>query len=86
MWQFSLRRLFISVALVAIGLGALAAGDTTSSRPDGNAMLVLWLSGGSLMMAGIFNIFRHPIIGAMLGLVIQLILLTLLGERIVGLN
>ena len=82
MAQFSLRRLLASVTLIAVGLASLAV--LFNGVGYGWTPICLWIFGGALIMAGVFNMFRHPLAGVALGLIIQLILLTLYVARLRG--
>jgi hypothetical protein len=68
MFQFSTRRLFASVALIAIGVWFL-------SRPPDvaypvNRMLIIWMAGAPFVGAGVGILHRHKVLGALLGAII----------------
>ena len=72
-FQFSLRRFFSSMTLIAVGVGLICymfSGEGSS----GLLFAVEWLLGGVCIGAGIFNPFRKPILGAFLGGSTQVVL------------
>ena len=68
MGTFSLRRLFVAVSLIAAGCGAMAFVGHGSGPPL--FMLIAAVSCLPLLGAGIFDLFKHPILGAVLGFVL----------------
>ena len=70
MAQFSLRRLLVSTALIAVGCGMFAdlwfAGRT--GRPF-DIQVVEALCSWPLIGAGLFALIKRPILGAFIGLV-----------------
>jgi hypothetical protein len=79
MRRFSLRRLFASLTLAAIGLaiiGSLATReyDLTPSLADTSAALA-WLCGGMILGAGVLLPFRRPFMGMVLGFAVQFLIL-----------
>ena len=63
---YSLQRLFVSVTLIAIGLGMAGYG---SKLPDANWRWILFLvlGGGACIGAGVMTPFKLPWIGAVVG-------------------
>ncbi len=72
-FQFSLRRFFSSMTLIAIGVGLICY-LFSSAVSDGLLLATCWLLGGVCIGAGIFNPFRQPVLGAFLGGLTQIIL------------
>ncbi len=74
--QFSLKRLFVSVTLIAVGCGTFGWADTIS-RPHPertvNISLVHFLLVSSLVLccAGVANLFNRPKYGIVTGLAIS---------------
>jgi hypothetical protein len=72
-FQFSIRRLMASTAMIALGAACYTAGknDTFHLDWEGDPIpfLMLWLSVYALTGAGVFNIFGKPLIGAVAGIV-----------------
>ncbi len=68
--QFSLRRLFVSVTIIAVGFALISAKTRLSplkfASPSIELILLLML-GASLVGAGIGNLFRRPMLGAIVG-------------------
>ena len=76
--QFSLKRLFTTVTLLAAGLAVLSQIFRTDMIDDKSArVLYFWVGGGMLMGAGFLTPFRKTLLGAVLGLIIQVLLLIL---------
>ena len=72
MKQFSLRRLLVSFTLVAVGLFmALNIYRYHGAFP-------IWFINGGLIFGGIGNLFRRPIVGAVVGMVIAAVLAMIL--------
>ena len=71
--RFSLRELFLSVTLIALGLGMLACGGqlNINSLPS----LCLWLIAWPMIGAGVFAPFKRPMWGAVVGVLLQLVYL-----------
>ena len=69
MKQFSLRRLFVAITLVAIGCGEVAFLRAFSGPPplDSFQWLAV-LTCGPIIGAGLFTPFKRPMLGAFLGL------------------
>jgi hypothetical protein len=61
MGQFSLKRLFASMALIAIGLATACL-----HRRDSPEVLTLWLA-TILIGAGVGTLFKRPILGLVIG-------------------
>ena len=72
-FQFSLRRFFATVTLIAIGVGLLGY-LFSDADPSGIALIACWLLGGISLGAGIFNPFKKPVLGAFLGGLIQVVI------------
>ncbi len=75
--RFSLKDLLLSATLIAGGLSLLVV--FFHAWPFvfddlGEAAFWCWYGGGVLIMAGLFAPFRRPLIGAAVGLGIQLLL------------
>jgi hypothetical protein len=85
MKQFSLLRLFASVAMIAVGLAALFAVLRTHDLEQWVA-IPLWISGGALVGAGLFAPFHKTMLGAIVGLSIQIVLLAMLYSRFSAIN
>lgn len=72
--RVSLKRLLVSTTLIAVGLGNLVYWNPHADRPlpFGSFWLfeLLWCGGGAAIGAGIFNLFRHPWIGALIGAIV----------------
>jgi hypothetical protein len=68
MGTFSLRRLLVAVSLIAAGCGAMAFAWHGSGPPV--IGLIAAVSCLPLMGAGIFDLFKHPILGAAVGFVV----------------
>jgi hypothetical protein len=70
LFRFSLRRLFVDTPLIAVGFAALA--DFRAAVQNAPPMSVLNVIEGfvglPLIGAGLFTPFRHPILGACLGI------------------
>jgi hypothetical protein len=72
-FQFSLRRFFSTVTLIAVGVGLLGY-LFSGAGSNGLLFAVDWLLGGVCIGAGILNPFRKPILGAFLGGLTQVVL------------
>ena len=78
MKQFTLRRLFAAVTLIALGVAALALVLRTNTAVVGEDYIgnrlafPLWIGGGSLIGAGIFMPFHKTWLGLIIGLLIQI--------------
>jgi hypothetical protein len=80
--QFTLKRLFVSVLLIAIGAAACTAALELAALPADQvfvANLALWLVGGAFIGGGIFYLFQRAELGALVGLGVQLLAIFLLG-------
>ena len=85
--QFSLKRLFATVTLLAAGLAVLSQIFRTDMIDDKSGkVLLFWVGGGMLMGAGILTPFRKTLLGAVLGLIIQVLLLLLFICALAPLN
>jgi hypothetical protein len=74
MKQFSLRRLFASVTIVAIGLAVLVQALRFAHKPMPEYFLsffALWFLAGPMIGAGIALLFKRPKLGAVLGFFFQ---------------
>ena len=77
--RFTIKDLLIATALIAIGAGALAflfrGGEGLFAAGLGSeaAVLVLWIGGGACIGAGLLTPFKRPLVGAVIGMVIQTI-------------
>jgi len=79
MLRFSLARLFVSIGLIAAGCAVLtlirqarSIGHLLPPGPErhilvGGALLII---GSSFVVAGMGNLFRRPIVGAAIGLIL----------------
>jgi hypothetical protein len=82
--QFSLKRLFVSVTLIAVGCGFLMFGRQINYErdPPGWINWLLSIAFTASLGAGIGNVYRQPILGALLGppalLVLYIVVLGLL--------
>jgi hypothetical protein len=80
--RFTIKDLLITTTLIAIGVGILTflfRNVVLMEQLFGDnavvAAIVLWLVSGAMISAGLFVPFRHPWMGAAIGLVIQALLL-----------
>jgi len=78
MVQFSLNRLFAAVTLIALGTARIA------ERPHGEIGSYLWLLGGAAVGAGVLSLYRRPIIGAIAGAIVGIILQVLIAGSLVN--
>jgi hypothetical protein len=84
MSQFSLKRLLLSVLLVAVGVAACVAALKVSSAYAADAFvltLALWIFGGAFVGAGAFCLFKRAELGALVGVVVQLLAIFALGFK-----
>jgi hypothetical protein len=73
--RFSLRRLLVSITLIAVGIVAASMFfGLPTRRLDESTRHVLWYLGGALIGAGVFAPFRKVWLGIVLGLVTQLLI------------
>lgn len=79
--RFTIKDLLIATTLIAVGTGMIAVvlrGDAWL-WPRGNlavlTVFALWLSGGGCIGAGLLIPFKHPLVGASAGILIQAFLL-----------
>src|SRR5260221_11243567 len=84
MLQFSLKRMFVSISLIAVGAGMLAC--LLFERAGGalfpiGQIFAMWFSSGALIGAGLFTPFKRPIVGAFIGL-IAMTLLLIFGQQV----
>jgi hypothetical protein len=70
--RFTLRRLMICVTLVACGLGTFSFIRTPDPIATGAASIIVWIVGGMIIGAGMFSLYKRPVIGAMAGSVFGL--------------
>jgi hypothetical protein len=70
--RFSLHRLFFSTAAIAIGLAMIVWGYDTRS---GYAFAFCWFGCGPMIGMGVMNLHGRPILGAILGFALQVILI-----------
>jgi hypothetical protein len=77
--RFSLRQLLLAVALFAAGLSLMLAAVRSSPvaawRFNPAYGILLWLSGGPLVGAGVMTPWGRPLLGALLGFQIQIVLM-----------
>jgi hypothetical protein len=66
---------FLAVLVMALGFSMCAVAVDGPSFIGGNAQAVLWLAGGAIIGAGAMTPMKHPIIGAVIGFVIQLVII-----------
>ena len=84
--RFTIKDLLLATTLIAIGAGMLALvlrGNAWLWPRGGLAVITvfsLWLGGGGCIGAGLLTPFKHPWIGAALGLLIQGLLLFLSSQ------
>jgi hypothetical protein len=77
--RFTVKDLLIAIALIAVGAGALAfllrgrEGFFGGGLGSEAAVLVLWIGGGASIGAGLLTPFKRPLVGAVIGMVIQTI-------------
>ena len=69
--RFSLRRFFFSTAAIAIGIAMIVFGFDTR---NGYAAAFCWFGGGPMIGMGVTNLYGRPILGAVLGFALQVIL------------
>ena len=77
MGQFSLKRLFIAVTLIAIGIARIVV------RPTSDLGSLMWPLGGAAVGAGALSLYRRPIIGAVAGAIIGMILQVLIAGSLI---
>ncbi len=79
MSRFTVKDMLIATAMVAVGAGAVAYPFHITSVYRGPFALVLfpfgWFSGGALIGAGLFRLFKRPWIGACVGVMVQMFVL-----------
>jgi hypothetical protein len=78
--SFSLSRLLVSMMAIATGVGLMV----TVFRPlpyeeafSEVALMAMWLCGYSFFGFGLLNLVKHPIIGAVVGFLVALVLMLL---------
>jgi hypothetical protein len=76
--QFNLKDLFLSTALIAVGLGMAVLPFSDVFR-DGKWYFLLlpqalWHAGGALIDTGIFHPFKKAAIGAVIGVAVQVVI------------
>ena len=86
-WQFTLKRLLVSVTLVAIGLGMTSfvwRESHQSGAPNYPPAVVFlaWFGGGMLIGAGLFTPVRLWWVGAVLGIAVQMGLAMILFQPV----
>jgi hypothetical protein len=73
--QFSLKRLLASMTAIAIGISSivyLVRGNVADSADNLVLAFALWFGGGMLIGGGLFAPFKRAVVGAILGLAVQL--------------
>src|SRR5688500_24801 len=76
--RFSRKRFLAGISLFAIGIAAVVhiwPASWQELRPLNWDSVAIWLGGGAMSGAGAFFPFNHPIIGAIIGCVLQALLL-----------
>jgi hypothetical protein len=72
---FSLRRLLISITIVAVGLMAVSMMfSKPPQRLEESTRFILWYLGGALIGAGVFAPFKKVWIGLLVGLIAQFLI------------
>lgn len=72
-FRFSLERLMVSMTILAVGIFIIAfpfASRNLGSDPI-KSFVLCWVGGGTLIGAGISNLFGRPILGAIVGFAVQ---------------
>jgi lysine-N-methylase len=89
MFQFTTRRLFASVTLVATGCGLLSSFFAIGGGPEPQYapalcawfLVLAYFAAGPLIGAGIFNLAKRPRLGAVLGLIAETLVPAILFLR-----
>jgi hypothetical protein len=66
--RFSLKRLFASITLIAIGVAMIAAVFQHREIFEWYTALLFVVAGGGTIGAGLFNPFRRPWLGVAIGI------------------
>ena len=83
MLRFSLKDVFTSTTLIAIGLAVLSLICPAYSEVS-IGVYALWFGAGASIGAGVFVPFRKIWLGATIGLLVQLLLLDLMKPTVRG--
>jgi hypothetical protein len=75
------RRLAVSVPMLILGVLGLVSLFHFQAMLGGRASFLLWIAGGTLVGSGIFALFDRPILGAIIGFIIQAGLLAVLFSQ-----
>jgi hypothetical protein len=71
MGSFNLKQLFGSIALIAIGI-SLKTYALPRMVHNYSGSHLAWMAAGALVGAGLFLLIKRPILGACIGIIIQL--------------
>jgi hypothetical protein len=76
--RYSLKRLFASTTLIAVGLACVivAYRSLIEEKQIDRLSIVLWIGGGVMIGAGALIPFRMTLFGVAIGFVVQLLLLS----------
>ena len=74
--QFSLKRLFVSVTLIAGGCGVFIFGDRINKSSDvpGGINLLIFVMTCACIGAGVGNFYKRPVVGAIAGPIVLWVL------------
>jgi hypothetical protein len=81
--RFSLKRLLVSMTLIAIGIATFTylfqfrAGKTSQPHINMTVFMALWTAGGAFIGAGLLTPLKRTVLGAALGFAIQYVLFVL---------
>jgi hypothetical protein len=82
MLKFTLKRLFVSVSLIAIGLATWFKFEHPDPELNPSLSVFGWFFAGALIGAGALSLYKHPILGAAVGAVIGIGMQWLFAEII----
>jgi len=80
-FQFTVQTLLVATALIAVGFAFLR--HVFHAMEDLPEFILRWLAGGAFIGAGLFLPFRHPFVGAAVGIAFPLFLIVLFAFAIV---
>jgi hypothetical protein len=82
MIRFTFKRLLISVTLIVIGVAMWMKFEHPDFEMNSSLSAFGWFFAGALIGAGVFSLYKQPILGAVVGVVLGIGLQWLFAEII----
>lgn len=78
--QFTIKRLFASTAIAAVGMAMLVWARVYRQYLDVASALIIVVAAGACLGAAVLTPFKHPLIGAAVGALATIVFLSLTAE------